>query len=290
MPVVDTTVGALDDTFRDLRALGIGLQSTLFGYVGLDRDGGRHVIEVSGHGRRKHGHVIRRNEARSWVEGMALARGDTDTIDQILGLDRAHPPKMMFGDEAASRIPSVDPYGNIRAPRIGQSGLEYMIKKGTVYPVYGPDGVRRFFGPQVEAVAAARQASALDREARTAAANGSSHRRIDNRAAKARINASEVQGRWAEIEASLPPLVLLDNADVGPAHRPGQSRTAVVDALDVGTARGWFTYLYPWEGDYLVDIPVVDRDPIRRRLAANRVLPWVEGFACWHRMDRLTFR
>ncbi len=297
MPAINTTKGALDGTWRDLRSLAVGIDTRLIKYMGLDRSTGKHIIQVSGSlDRRSHGHEIFRNEARHRLEGLALAQANPNTVRRFLALDDEPVPTMLLVREAAERIPSVDPHGYRRGKdRSTLAGMEVMFRAGLLYPVYGPDQARRLFAIQVEAVAADRVARALARDARLAAEAGKAHQRLDERAATAQMNAEEAEGRWAELEKLLPPAIALPRI-YGPAFPPRRHHRTVVAArlaaLATGTAEGWFDFKHPTEtGDgYVVDVPVGAWDPLRREVPAAGVLPWVEGFACWHHKDRLAFR
>lgn len=296
MPAINTAKGALDGTWRDLRSLAISIDTGLINYVGLDRSTGKHIIQVAGSlHRRSHGHEIFRNEARHRLEGLALAQANPDTVRRFLTLDDEPVPAMLLVREAADRIPSVDPHGYRRGqPTSTLSGMEVMFRAGLLYPVYGPDQARRLFVAQVEAVAADREARALARDARLAAEAGRAHQRLDGRAAVAQANAEGAEARWGELAGLLPPATALPRT-YGPAFPPRRHHRTVVaarlEALATGTREEWFTFKHPTEtGGYVVDVPVGAREPLRRVVPGVGVLPWVEGFACWHHEDRVTFR
>lgn len=293
MPVTESAAGRLDDTLRDLAALAVGIDTGLFRYVGLDRRHGKHIIDVTAT-RRHHGHILSRGDARHWIEGLAFGQGNPATVNRLLGLDRERSPKMLGLGEAAKRIPSVDIHGNRRRPAaegISAVSIEYLIRNGDLYPVYGPDvnQTRRFFATQVYALAAARNALAAAREARDSGGAAAAER-----AEKAKARAAVTAERWAAVEAGLPPAIALSNVDVGPTHRPPQPRQTAalrLEALRTGTVEGWFELLWPVKGGYLVEVAVADGELMRRVVPEARVLPWVEGFGCWHRKERLvTFR
>jgi hypothetical protein len=275
----------LDDTFRALCALNLGVGADLFGYVGLDRRQNLHVI-YTGDGRRRHGHVIDGADAYYWTEGFALAQGDPAVIRKILAAGRKPAPRMMATDEAAQHIPSVDQHGNRRSTAIGLPGIEYMVRTGKLYPVYASDGRRWFFADQIAAFAAARSALALHRDARLL--DVAPARR---RAVTAQTRADRAAAAWAAIEQLLPPAIPLAGV-VGPAFPPAKptNRAAAkirLETMATGTDLGWFTFLSPDRGDYQVRVPVADGAPLRRAVPAARVMAWVRGFACWHRKDRL---
>jgi hypothetical protein len=294
VPATDLADQRVDDTVRGLRALGIGIHTKLFVYLGLDRRHGRHLLDVVAT-RRRHGHIIDRDDAQPWVEGLALAQGIPTTVDRLLALDRDRPPKLLTLDAAAARIPSVDAHGNRRRPAaegISPASIEYLIRHGGLYAVYGPDinQTRRFFLAQVDALAAARHALAAGREAR----DHPTPARLA-RAETARTRAEAAATRWATIENELPPAVGLTDVKVSPAYGPPVPRQTAalrLEALGIGNREGWFDLLWPVkDGGYLVQVALTEGEPIRRVVPESRVLPWVEGFGCWHRKESLvTFR
>jgi hypothetical protein len=249
------------DSYRQLRALRVVDGQGWAAYTAAERHWGRHLLTLPDNTRR----VLLRGEPLWWAWGNGTAWGQGHLIG---GLLTEEIPQLLTLPEAAQA------YAEHTGEPTTTAMIDYRIRVGQLYPVYGTRLRRSVFAAQVTALAAARYAEQVP--GRVEAGRARAARRTWNRLAE-RLPAPRPV--WTPPEQA-PPARRLPI----PVGKPEATRR--LQALVIGDAAGWWRLAHPAGTGYLILV----RDPARAEagytvevhLPGPAVLPYALGAADRH--------
>lgn len=253
----------LADSYRQLRALRVVTGQGWANYSGAEAHWGRHVLapgyKTPAAGRR----VLLRGEPYWWALGLADGWG---LGHLIAGLAAEALPQLLSLPAAAAELTRRT--GTPVTPAM----VDYRVRVGQLYPIYGARLVRSVFGLQVAALAAQRLADTPQATTALRAAERAASR------------------RWQALAQRLPPQqppLMLD-----PPPPPGRlpimvgkpEATRRQQALIIADAAGWLRFIHPDGDGFLVHVSDARRGKdgdftVARQLPPHAVLAYVLGHA-----------
>jgi len=297
-PTSTAVPAGADTAFAKLRALRVAADEGWIEYRAGEPADDLHVVDVDRPGAPIH-RTLLRGEAYHWCLGLADGHGHGQLVRAVL---EEPVPDLVSLAAAAASIPAVGWYGRVTSPWMTVDGIEYHIRRGTLYPIYVGRRVRYLFADQVRYEQFQRAVDTLKASGSDAdsSAEVAQHRRDLGEALRA-VETS--RSDWMSVRRLLPlavrPAMLGDDLAPKPSPDPlpiprGNSEDARrIDALMVGHRQGWFSYTHPLDdGRFAVDVlDAATDDQIRVELPGDGVLPWVGGVADRHgRMDLVAWR
>lgn len=264
--------------FLDLFGLRTVDDLGLAAYVAGEPAEARHVARV----RRPRGQQVHRTllrgEARAWTGGVAAGAGYPELMGQL----GTHPtPALMPFGEAAQRL------------GLTESGLDYALKAGTLYPLYGNTAsirrgrARYLFADQVDLEVVTRELRGTLTPAR---------RRLLERRVVERTEA------WMAVRAMLPTPVResMAGVDIRPLPSPDPlpldpDRAGLaalsVQGLQLAEQHEWLTYHYLLPHGYAVTVADREGAEVDITVPVEGLLAWLLGVADWHgRADLVAYR
>lgn len=272
--------------FLDLVALHTVDDLGIAGYVAGTPAQGRHVMRV----RKRRGlqvyRTLLRGEARAWAGGIAAGAGYPELAGQ---LDKLPTPALMPFGEAAQRL------------RLTKSGLDYALKVGNLYPLYGNTAsirrgrARYLFTDQVDLEVVTRELRGTLKRARRGTLTRARRTLLKERLA-------ERTEAWMAVRAMLPTPVResMAGVDIRPLPSPdplpldpGRLGVGVlnVQGLQLAEQCGWLTYHYLLPHGYAVTVADREGAEVDITVPVEGLLAWLLGLADWHgRADLVAYR